>query len=576
MMTINEVFSTPNKLFDSIQENDNYIDNCKKLIKDFAEKVRDKSVYLDITIQFIDKSAKDCNRSWGIAILKEIGKDENVNESVKEKVFQSLMDLFDKKYYADKEQEGIYLSGKKEDNENPDKENPKRKFRNTRFYAISAIKDLAKSDKQRSEMNRLMKTLSQDKEESYLVQAEALAILADGGDKRAEEKIRERLGDKDYWIPYYTLRALNEVPLPALTDDIIKIMNTSKANDYKYWAIVALGNLRYSQNSKIARALGDLAISEPISYLRLEAIKSLAERKDANAFSDLLKALEDSNAEIRVQASKAIEQIVPKEKAIRSIVEQALNKETDKEIRTLLTKALRDIDKDRTVSSEILSRSLGGEDVDQARTAREMLIDLGGWAAIQSVAQRRMTLGDLDKLLTESEKVVKDTFQATIHQARINFYFALIVNILIVIMGLAISTIAIGQLIKDPNKYLDKWILTGAAGLFGVIITMYFNDPRKNAREDLTALMNVNVIFLGFLRQLNEIDATFKHAYIEKQSFGKEEMLLAVEQIKLAIEQTLNMTARHLGAIQKEKSDKELDKIKEGLQTIPSSASGKH
>ena len=97
---------------------------------------------------------------------------------------------------------------------------------------------------------------------------------------------------------------------------------------------------------------------------------------------------------------------------------------------------------------------------------------------------------------------------------------------------------------------------------------MYFNDPRKNAREDLTALMNVNVIFLGFLRQLNEIDATFKHAYLEKQNFGKDELLLAVDQIKLAIGQTLNMTARHLGALQKEKNDKGPDNTGQELEDV--------
>ena len=162
--------------------------------------------------------------------------------------------------------------------------------------------------------------------------------------------------------------------------------------------------------------------------------------------------------------SRAIKKIISREKAVRSIVERALQKEIDKDIRSLLTRVLRDIDEDGTISSQILSRILVGEDKDQAQTAREMLIDLGGWAAIQSVSQRRTTLGDLDKLLTESEAVVKDTFQATIHQARINFYFALIVNALIVVMGLSISAIAIVRLweSKDPGTDLNKLGFTGS------------------------------------------------------------------------------------------------------------------
>jgi hypothetical protein len=48
------------------------------------------------------------------------------------------------------------------------------------------------------------------------------------------------------------------------------------------------------------------------------------------------------------------------------------------------------------------------------------------------------------------------------------------------------------------------------------------------ARNDLTTLVNVNVLFLGFQRQLNEIDATFKHAYIEGSDFGGDDMQLTV------------------------------------------------
>ena len=41
--------------------------------------------------------------------------------------------------------------------------------------------------------------------------------------------------------------------------------------------------------------------------------------------------------------------------------------------------------------------------------------------------------------------------------------------------------------------------MPGCAGLFGIWLVMFFNNPCQNALEDLTALMNVNVIFLVFL-----------------------------------------------------------------------------
>src|SRR5262249_33086031 len=101
------------------------------------------------------------------------------------------------------------------------------------------------------------------------------------------------------------------------------------------------------------------------------------------------------------------------------------------------------------------------------------------------------------------------------------------------------------QLSYAPDK-LEKWIIPGTAGLFGVLINMNFNNPRKHAREDLTVLMNTTMIFLGFLRQLNEVDATFKHSYIENRDFGTQEMVKTVQEINNAMLQSLNMTAHHL------------------------------
>jgi hypothetical protein len=164
---------------------------------------------------------------------------------------------------------------------------------------------------------------------------------------------------------------------------------------------------------------------------------------------------------------------------------------------------------------------------------------------VQRLSQRRSTLDSLDEILKESEEVVRTTFADTIKQARHNFYFAMAVNVAVVLVGIALIVIAIIQLAQNPDQ-LREWVLPGSAGVIGILVNLHFNNPRRNAREDLTSLMNVNVIFLGFLRQLNEIDATFKHAYIESPTFGVEDMQATVKQIEHAVGQALTMASRHL------------------------------
>lgn len=118
------------------------------------------------------------------------------------------------------------------------------------------------------------------------------------------------------------------------------------------------------------------------------------------------------------------------------------------------------------------------------------------------------------------------------------------VNILIVMLGLFLISLAIIQLVHEPEK-LEIWIMPGGARLFGILITMFFYNPRQNALEDFTELMNANVISCGFYGD-NQIDATFNHGFIENRSFGiHRSMDQTVKQIDGAVTQTLKMAEEY-------------------------------
>jgi hypothetical protein len=299
----------------------------------------------------------------------------------------------------------------------------------------------------------------------------------------------------------------------------------------------------YAEDPTVVHELANLVRTSRDSYMRLCAVNALGDLRNREAQDALVRALADSNAEIRVQATAALQALVAKEEAVSIVVQRALSDETPRETLDYLLDALRRID--GALSAEVLNRELGGQDRRRAQAAEEILVNLGGWAAVQRLSQRRSTLDSLDEILKESEEVVRTTFADTIRQARLNFYFAMVVNVAVVLVGIALVMIAVVQLAQDPGD-LEQWVVPGGGGVIGILISLLFNNPRKNAREDLTSLMNVNVIFLGFLRQLNEIDATFKHAYIESHTFGAGDMRATVQQIDNAVEHTLTMAANHL------------------------------
>src|SRR5262249_7565743 len=153
---------------------------------------------------------------------------------------------------------------------------------------------------------------------------------------------------------------------------------------------------------------------------------------------DLINAVSDANAEIRVQAALALGRCVGADDAITMLVDAAMEPKRPDEHISQFVEALRKLDPDRASSSALLAKVLEGDDREGAQRAQRMLLDLGGWSAVQRLTQRRATLEQLDELLTDSEKVVQKTFERTISQARLSFYFALGVNVLVVIVGLVL------------------------------------------------------------------------------------------------------------------------------------------
>jgi hypothetical protein len=478
--------------------------------------VEDKSAFLEPTVQFLKEEEEDQIRAWGTSVLELIGG---------ERAFSFLVEMLGT-------------------------EKTMRKYLYTRFFALKACANLAKSDQEQSELLTLLKHMWQDEDEDYLSQAEASILLARHERSEvhlrrdAEVKVKDMLSEErfgEYWPALRALRALREFPLPDLADDIILIIRMHPYLEHRAQAIQALG--AYTDNLAVVRELGLIVRTSPDSDLRLKAVRSLARLRHPESQEDLVQALDDENGEVRIQASEALKSLL-KGDAVAAIAQHALREGIGEESLAHLVDALRRIDRDR--STEELSKELSGEDRRRAQVAERILLELGGWAAVQRLGTRRNTLEALDRLLAQSEEAMRDTFQDTIRQARRNFYFAMGVNVLVVLVGLSLIVLAMMQLMQKPEK-LEDWIVPGAGGVFGVIINMAFNNPRRNAREDLSSLMNVNVIFYGFLSRLKEIDATFKHVYMESVSFGTEEMDKTVEQIHRAVTEALDMSAQHLG-----------------------------
>jgi HEAT repeat protein len=478
------------------------------------EQVQDKHVFLAPVLAFLSEE-DDYVRCFATSALAVIGG---------KRAFEALLGIFD----------------------SPTTEEDKRRYRYTRFFALRGLALLATTADEKAKVGRLLEQLWKDADEDYLVQAEAAALLALRGRRDALAKIRAmiRHARDDFWKGWAVPRALQEFPVREVVEDLIDLMRNGFYFEHRARAIRALGS--YAGDVNVVSELSIVVRRGQDPSSRLSAVQAIGKLGNPSGTDALLQALLDEDAEVRLQAANTFSSLMPQADAVSLIIQRALSEDMAKERSEYLCDALRRVDVDRRICVEVLNKELGGEDRRRAQTAEEILLSLGGWAAMHRLTQRRSTLQTLDNILSDSEEAVRSTFKDTVKQAQRNFYFAMGVNVLVVGIGVALIVIAITQLAHDPAK-LGSWILPGGAGVLGIVINGWFNDPRKHAREDLTTLLDVNVIFLGYLRQLNQIDATFKHTYIEGYDFGIKDMKATVEQIDRTLDRALGMTAEHLG-----------------------------
>lgn len=505
---------TPGIIFTELDKSKHDVDVGLQVVANF-DKLPNKADFLDPTIKFLNEETDDKVRSWGMDLLEKIGG---------ERAFETAIGILEKK----------------------EKKEIKRHFAYSRFFALRAILRMSGVDEDKKKrVTDLLSTIWQDEDEGYLIRSAAAINLAMQRQKEPKTWLLDVLGKeyREYWPVFTTLRSLEEYPLDEISDEVIKVMVNTPFQDHKFMAIKALG--KFKNNIKVLRALGNVVATERNEYLRLNAIKSLDILQDPRAKEDLLQALEESNAEVRLRASIALSHILTPQATVAEIVNSALRPEIATENLDYLIDSLRQVDPDRAISAEILSNEMENPDQERAKRAEKILIELGGWAAVTRLSQRRRNLEKLDEFLKQSEQTVTKNYQETMIQARFGFYFAMAINVLIVVIGLILIIIALQHLIQNP-EVLEAWILPGATGVLGIMLNLFFNNPRNNAREDMATLLNVSVIFQGYLQELHHIDATFKHMYIENRDFGIDEMLKTVGEIKTASEKTLELVKNNL------------------------------
>lgn len=393
----------------------------------------------------------------------------------------------------------------------------------------------------------LSKVLS---ERSPAMRAVALRLLIESkANKKYVSQLRDMLEDDDWVVRRAACQALrpNRSGHKAFREAIEHrlllplrriIHDDGEVNEVRVQAVKALGSIEHRWQD-VVEILDDALRKSLDDWLRRVCIEVLSAINKPEIKKAMLFALEDSDAEIRERAATALKNALGASDAVEFIIDHLLRESERSERYLRYITALRQIDGKR--AAVVLSEYMVHPDPAMAERASQALTELGGEAAVRTLQkQRTKAVETYTDLLGSADEKIMEQFESLMSRARIAFKMSMWMHGIVFGVGIITLMVSLGVALWDGFETYASYVGTvGAGGSVVLLLAMFYRDPLRNISQSVTNLIKVNVVFLGYVRQVNQIDATFKQLFLATDGFGIDQMTQTVSEIEKTVEKTL-------------------------------------
>ncbi|MFL6263214.1 MAG: hypothetical protein ACJ76Y_26255 [Thermoanaerobaculia bacterium] len=394
------------------------------------------------------------------------------------------------------------------------------------------------------------------KDEHVLMKSFGNVILASYGDRNALRYVQEveQNSVPEQWWPM--LRALRIVPITVtpVVNWLISIVEEGGYSDIVYDAIIALGEIPRSsrQAPKVGQALATFLTRyrwPMYDAMRTKALIGLGKLRLEWTASVIIEELSDESPAIVYEAAHALESVLGVRLAVQRILEAAMRSGVQEAGQ--LANALRWMDR-KPVVDELEAAMLSGSESQQA-SARTLLREVGGLHAFEKLRVREVAITQYLSLLEETEKKVRDLFEKALEEAQAGFKMASRMDLSVFAVGIVLIVVsAAGVLLREGT--LEKWagvsaIAAGGTGLLGILYSILVAKPRQQVRESVDHLMQLKIVFLGYLRQLHQVDQAYARRLLENEPLSASDVSTFTEMVgNILMGATRELQGRHAQA----------------------------
>jgi len=417
-----------------------------------------------------------------------------------------------------------------------------------RYWAAVGLANMVKISKDLKD--RLAKAA---KDDQPLVEAVSKRLLIENGfDEQGEyiKRLLEMMKSRNYSERWAACRALRHESghkpfqeniekkfVPILVE---RLHDQYESIDVRHEALMGLGNMRH-ESKKAIKELRTALEETSNDWLRRSCVDSLAKIGKSETKDALLFALQDVDAEIRLRAADALKGALEGATgAVKFVVDELLRQDqpTSEYLQNVFD-ALRRISSEE--SAKVLSEKLLDQDPNVSKRARDALTGLGGEEAVRILQVKRTeALDKYTALLKTADDQIMEQFNRMMVRAMSAFSLTMWMNGIIFGIGVVVLVASLYVAMSAGFETFERLVGVGtASGSLITLLGIFYKDPLRNIHRSVTNLVRVYVVFLGYVRQINQIDATFKQMFLAPAGFGVVQMKETVEQIQGSVNKTM-------------------------------------
>lgn len=383
-----------------------------------------------------------------------------------------------------------------------------------------------------------------DADPDPLVKMLAHAVLADKGVAGHVEPLQQALAVATTPESAAAARALRVVHVAACVPQLLNLVSTASYTDATYDAVIALGRVPPDSDAAPAAAhrLAEFLLrTRPYAMwdsARLQAVRTLAKLGVTDIEPHLLAEIANPNPTIVRAAAKALTQLLGVRRTVERVLEMLVA--TPAVSLASVTDALRASDRDAVVN-ELETVLATAADPARKRVAQDLMIEMGGATALQKLRARTQLSAEYRQVLHEADTKLREALENTTREAGHGFWTVLVMNWIIFVLGVALlvgSAVAVWSGGKDFAGWVGAGLF-GAAGFAGTLYSLFYTKPREVIEASVARQVEFKVVFLGFLRELNEIDQVFTRRLLEDPDFTDVELKTFCERVQAAVQQAL-------------------------------------